>query len=152
MSTPSRKSPSMVKDRDWWSADLEGEVEKLEVEESFSVTEDGFMDTKRKADHWSARTVLTIEESEEVKGAEKEKKGMEVDEVIRETQPSSDGTNGGFMMCEVEEHGVEVQGPETAKGSCLNGKEGVEEVKKRRLSKIVSNCRSPNMEGKERVR
>ena len=64
MSTPSRKYPSMVNDRDWWSADLEGEVEKLEVEGSFSVTEDGSMDPERKADHWSVRTVLTKEESE----------------------------------------------------------------------------------------
>ena len=117
MSTPSRKSPSMVKDRDWWSADLEGEVEKLEVEGSFSVTEGGFMDTERKADHWSARTVLTKEESEEVKGAEKEKQRMEVVEVITETQPSSNETNGGFTMCEVEEQQtarVEVQGPKTS--------------------------------------
>ena len=37
MSTSSRKSPSMVKDRDWWSADFLGEVEKLEVEGSFSL-------------------------------------------------------------------------------------------------------------------
>ena len=106
------------KDRDWWNADLEGEVEKLEVEGSFSVTEGGSMDTERKADHWSARTVLTKEESEEVKGAEKEKQGMEVDEVLPETQPSSNETNGGFTMCEVEEQQaarVEVQGPETAK-------------------------------------
>ena len=58
-----------MNDRDRWSADFLGEVEKLEVEESFSVTEGGFMDPERKADHWSARTVLTKEESEEVKGA-----------------------------------------------------------------------------------
>ena len=73
-------------------------MEKLEVDESFSVTEGGFMDPERKADHWSARTVLTKEESEEVKGAEKEKHGMEVDEVIPETQPSSNETNGGFYI------------------------------------------------------
>ena len=62
--------------------------------------------------------MLTKEISEEVKGAEKEKHGMEVDEVISETQPSSNETNGGFTMCEVEEQQtarVEVQGPETAK-------------------------------------
>ena len=59
MSTSSRKFPSMKKERDWWSADLEGEMEKLEV------------DPERKADHWSAWTVLTKAESEEVKGAEK---------------------------------------------------------------------------------
>ena len=62
MSTSSRKSPSMVKDRDRWSADFLGEMEKLEVDESFSVTEGGFMDPERKADHWSARTVLTKED------------------------------------------------------------------------------------------
>ena len=48
----------MVKERDWWSADLEGEMQKLEVEESFSVAE---------GDHSSARKVLTQEEGEEVK-------------------------------------------------------------------------------------
>ena len=31
----SRKSDSLKKERDWWSADLEGEMEMLEVEGSF---------------------------------------------------------------------------------------------------------------------
>ena len=44
------------------------------------------MNPERKADHWSTQTVLTKEESKEVKGAENEKPGMEVDEVISETQ------------------------------------------------------------------
>ena len=35
MSTPS--SP-LGKERDWWSADLEGEMEKLEVEGSFFLS------------------------------------------------------------------------------------------------------------------
>ena len=77
-------------------------MEKLEVEGSFSVSAG-----------WSARTVLTTE-SEEVKGAENEKQGMEVDEMIPRTQPSSKETDGGFMMCELEEREaarVEVQGP-----------------------------------------
>ena len=42
------------------------------------------MDPGRKADHWSARTVLTKEEGEEVKGTENERQGVEVDEVILE--------------------------------------------------------------------
>ena len=39
---------------------------------------------------------------------------MEVDEVITGTQPSSNETDGGFLLCEVEEQQaarVEVQGP-----------------------------------------
>ena len=89
-------------------------MQKLEVEGSFSVTQGGSMDPEMKADHWSTRTVLTKEESEGVKGAENEKQGMEVDEVISGTQPSSNETDGGFTRCEVEEQPaarVEVQGP-----------------------------------------
>ena len=59
MSTSSRKSPSLEKARDWSSADLEGEMEKLEVEGSSSVAEGGSRDRERMADHWSARKVLT---------------------------------------------------------------------------------------------
>ena len=44
--------------KQWWSADLEGDMEKLEVEGSFSVTAGGSMDPERKADHWSTQTVL----------------------------------------------------------------------------------------------
>ena len=73
-------------------------MEKLQVEGSFSVTEGGSMDPERKADHWSARTVLTKEECEGVKGAENEKQGMEVDEVIARTQPSSNETDGVFFF------------------------------------------------------
>ena len=43
------------------------------------------------------------EESEGVKGAENQKQGMEVDKVVPGRQPSSNETDGGFMMCEVEE-------------------------------------------------
>ena len=48
-----------------------------------------------------------------MKLAEKERQGMEVDDVIPGTQPSSNETDGGFIMCEVEEQQaarVEVQG------------------------------------------
>ena len=58
------------KERDWWSIDLQGEMEKLEVVRSFSVAEGGSMDAERKADHWSARKMSTKEEGEDVKGAE----------------------------------------------------------------------------------
>ena len=37
-------------------------------------------------DHWSARTVLTKEEGEEVEGTEGERQGMEVDEVAERPQ------------------------------------------------------------------
>ena len=89
-------------------------MEKLEVEGSFSVAEGGSMDPERKADHWSARTVLTKEKSEEVKLAENEKQGMEVevDEVISWMQPRKMKQMAGFIVCEVEEQQrVEVQGP-----------------------------------------
>ena len=46
--------------------------------------------------------------------AEEDTHEMEVDEVVPETHPSSNETEGGFMMCEVEEQRaarVEVQGP-----------------------------------------
>ena len=89
MSTSSRKSPSVGKESDWWSTDLESEMEKLEVEGSFSVAEGRPMDPERKADHWSARKVLTKEEGEEVKGGENEGQETEVDEVIPGMQPSS---------------------------------------------------------------
>ena len=62
----------MGKERDWWSADLDGEMEKLEIEGTFPFTEGGSMDPERKADQWSTRTVLSKEESEGVKGAENE--------------------------------------------------------------------------------
>ena len=84
------------------------------VEGSFSAAEDGSMDPERKADHWSARTVLT-KEGEDLKGTENERQGMEVDEVIARMQPSSNETDAGFTICEVEEQQaarVEVQGPE----------------------------------------
>ena len=32
MATPSAMSQSLAKERDWWSADLEGEMEKLQAE------------------------------------------------------------------------------------------------------------------------
>ena len=43
------------------------------------------------------------EEGEEVKRTENEGQGTEVDEVIPGMQPSSSKTDGGVVMCEVEE-------------------------------------------------
>ena len=115
MSTSSRKSLFMEKERDWCSANFPGEMEKLEVEGSFSVAEGGSMDPERKADHWSVRTKTTKEEGEEVKGAEYEEQVMEVDVAVAGMQPSSKETDGGFLICEVEEQQparvVEVQCP-----------------------------------------
>ena len=51
MSTVSGRSLSLGKERDWWRADLEDEMENLEVEGCFSVTEGGSTDLERKADH-----------------------------------------------------------------------------------------------------
>ena len=58
--------------REWWNADLEGEMEKLAAEGSFSFTAGGSMNPERKA-QWSTRTMLTKEESE----------GVEVEEATR---------------------------------------------------------------------
>ena len=44
------------KDRDWWSIDLEAEMEKLEVMSPWSGTEGGSVDPKGKMGHRSART------------------------------------------------------------------------------------------------
>ena len=57
-------------------------MEKLEVEGILSGTEDGSVDADRKMDHWSARIKTTKAGSEELKGAENEKQGseMEVDD------------------------------------------------------------------------
>ena len=57
VSTPSRRSTSLGKERDWWSADLEGEMEELAVEGSFSVARSGSKHPDGKADHWSTQTV-----------------------------------------------------------------------------------------------
>ena len=43
-------------ERDWWSVDLEGDVEKLEVVGLLSRTEGGSVDPIGKMGHWSART------------------------------------------------------------------------------------------------
>ena len=97
MSTPSRVSPSVERESDWWSADVEGEMEKLAVEGSLSVAASGSKHPDGKTDHWSTQTVFTKEESEGVRLAENERQGMEVDEVVPEIQPSSSETEGGFF-------------------------------------------------------
>ena len=82
MSESTWTSLAKRKERDWWSVDLEGEMEKLEVVGLLSGTEGGSVDPKKKVGHWSARIETTKEGSEEPKGAENEKqeKEMEVDE------------------------------------------------------------------------
>ena len=90
----------------------------------FSGTAGGSVDPKGKVGHWSAWLNTTKEGSEEVKGTENEKEGskMEVGAAIPGMQPSSNETDGGFIMCEVEdrqEASVEVQGPK--KKSCTCG-------------------------------
>ena len=74
------------------------------------------MDPKGKVGHCSARMKFLKGGSEEVKGADNEKQGseMEVDEATPGMQTSSSETDGGLIMCEVEdrqEARVEVQGP-----------------------------------------
>ena len=60
------------KERDWWSVDLEGDVEKLEVVGPWSGTEDGSVDPTRKMSH---------EESEKPKETE-----MEMDGDVRQEE------------------------------------------------------------------
>ena len=62
MSESSWTALAKGKDKDWWSVDLEGEMEKVEVEGSFSVAKGGSMAPERKTDHWSSRTVHTKED------------------------------------------------------------------------------------------
>ena len=47
-------APAKGKERDWWSVDLEGDLEKLEVVGLLSRTEGGSVDLGRKRAHWSA--------------------------------------------------------------------------------------------------
>ena len=62
------------KERGWWSINLEGEMEKLEVVGPLSRTEGGSVDPSGKMSHRSDPTNVTKEEKEELKEAE-----MEVD-------------------------------------------------------------------------
>ena len=75
MSTSSRKSPSVGKQSDWWSADLEGEME-AGGRSPRPKADPGI--PKGQADHWSARKVVTNEEGEKVEGTENWGQGMEV--------------------------------------------------------------------------
>ena len=60
MSESSWTALAKGKERDWWSIDLEGEVEKLEVIGPCSVTEGDSMDPKGKVGHRSGRTKVAI--------------------------------------------------------------------------------------------
>ena len=91
-------------------ADLEGEMENLAVEGSFSVAAGGSKYRDGKVDHWSTQTVLVKEESDGVKLAETER--QEMNGITIEVQPAN-GAEGDLIVCEVEEHQaarVEVQG------------------------------------------
>ena len=68
------------KESNWWSVELEGEMEKLEVAGLLSGIHGGSVDPARKMGHWSARLKTAREGSEEPKGAEieKQEKKMEV--------------------------------------------------------------------------
>ena len=48
VSTPSRRSPALGKERDWWNADLKDEMEKLAVEGTFSVAASGSMNPDKR--------------------------------------------------------------------------------------------------------
>ena len=63
------------KERDWWSIDLEGAMEKLEVTGPLSGTEGGSVDPAGKMGQRSARTKAARERSKKLKEAEMEKDG-----------------------------------------------------------------------------
>ena len=67
------------KERDGWSVDLEGDMEKLEVVGFVSGTEGGCVDPKREMGHWSAQIKTTKEGSDELKGADNEKQESEME-------------------------------------------------------------------------
>ena len=62
MSESSWTARAKEKERDWWSVDLEGEMEKLEVVSLLSRTDGGSVDPEGEMGHWSARTRITKEE------------------------------------------------------------------------------------------
>ena len=62
VSASSWTSLAKWKERDWWSVDLEGDMEKLEVEGFLSGTVGGSVDPKKEMGHWSARTTTTKKE------------------------------------------------------------------------------------------
>ena len=58
------------KERGWWSIDLEGETEKLEVIGPWSGTEGGSVDSKGKMSHTLVRKEAAREKSEKLKEAD----------------------------------------------------------------------------------
>ena len=75
MSESSWTALAKGKERGWWSTDLEGEMEKLEVMGPWSGTEGGPVDPKGKTGHRSTRVKTAArEDSGKLKEAE-----MEVD-------------------------------------------------------------------------
>ena len=67
MSESSWTALAKVKERDWWSIDLEGEVEKLEVGGLWFGTEGDSVEPKGEMGHKSDRTKVTGEENEQLK-------------------------------------------------------------------------------------
>ena len=67
MSELSWASLAKGKERDWWSMDLEGDVEKLEVEGPWSVTEGNSVEPKGEVGHMPDRTKVAREEKEKLK-------------------------------------------------------------------------------------
>ena len=55
MSTPSREQSLLDRERSWWSADLEGGMEKLVVQGAISVAAIEPKNPNGKADHWLGR-------------------------------------------------------------------------------------------------
>ena len=75
MSESSWTALAKGKERNWWSIDLEGEVEKLEVTGPWSGTEGDSVDPKGEVGHRSDRTKASREEKERLKEDETEVDG-----------------------------------------------------------------------------
>ena len=70
MSGSSWVALAKVKERDWWSIDLEGDVEKLEVSGPWSGTKGDSVELKGEMGHKSDRTEVIREEKEKLKKVE----------------------------------------------------------------------------------
>ena len=79
MSESSWTSPVKGNERDWWSVDLEGDTEKLEVEGLLPGTEGDPWILKGRRTHRPARAKTAKEGKRESKGAEHEKQGKEME-------------------------------------------------------------------------
>ena len=107
MSESSWSALAKGKERDWWSIDLEGEVEKLKVRGPWSVTEGDSVEPEERLGHKSDRTKVARVEKEKLKEDEME---VDVDASQGESVETQKFKKGAvrywqFASVEVEEGG-----------------------------------------------